>query len=267
MSKEDVINKIDLNWPKDVIIRYCIVKLAPFFERDEYFFFAPKSVQQRLCDNSLWDIDSKKIVCYSICAYYQKLFASLGIECQLIGVQEPEIVHYILMVYGDVGWYLIDPLRDLMRHQGGFCSAYYGTYLNVNKDDFPFLVELPREYIKKIDDFLGITKNGYYLDDKFIALTGKIKQYFSSDSLMEAKMSLINDWYINQANINGVIERNQYYRFITDFVFDDEERKKMRIKPYVNNRIEWRLEIDDEIIYYVEQRDIFNYATLIKRKK
>ena len=35
---KEIINKVDKSWPKDYIIRYLYISLAPFFERDLNYF-------------------------------------------------------------------------------------------------------------------------------------------------------------------------------------------------------------------------------------
>lgn len=278
-NREDIINSVDTSWPKDFIIRFLYVKLAPFFQRDLKFFFGNEELQYNMFINNLPN-DDTHVTCYSLVNYYKKLFESFGIDCIIVTTNNNKIPHFALLVRGDMDWYFIDPLKDLMVNQVGLYTRCYGILpIEINYDDNLNIdiSVLPREYIKEIDSILKLYKNNIYLDSIFELVHNELttnqaykflENYFDKDIVRDSKdfydykMQFVNDKLLNISYIPGKIERAQYYAYMFGKICNHSERRGVLVKCLKNmpNLVVYNSDIyfenrDDNGRYFLKKED------------
>lgn len=243
-DRQQVIESVDKAWTKDLIIRYLYVKFANFFERDLEFFFADIESQVKYVNNLPSHI-GRKVICLSLCQYFQEVFEIFNINSKIVPTNDKIIPHYALIVEGSYGWYYIDPLKDLMNNQAGFRTAYYGIIPNsksmIKLRDYSFLITLSLDYVKEMDDFLELYPDGVlndYLEKIHLELTTNkayifLGSYLNRDlsnfdrrMLYKMKMIFLNQMLINKASIPGKIERAQFYNFLLCSILNHSERAR-----------------------------------------
>ena len=238
---KEILEKVNSNWSKDLIIRYLYVKLAPYFERDLDYFLSDREVKLKMYKEGFKQ-NSHLVVCKTICEIYQTIYKVYNIESRVIVTENKEISHYGLIVHGDYGWYYLDPLKDLFVNQLGLKTQYFGITPDLKlpkvKEDYPFLIDLPETYIEKLDLELGlIPKPNSYLNTFFDILHNEITSDIANDffnvpkgnhtKLIIEKLLFMNKFLINMGNIPGLCERTIFYKYLISCIFDIEERKKI----------------------------------------
>lgn len=260
-DKDEIIRSVNKSWPKDLIIRYLYVKLAPGFQRDLDFFMSPTEIQLAIISGEIpFKKDNIHMFCKTICEYYHELFKEFDIESEVITTNKKIIQHYALIVKGDTCYFCIDPLKDLMRNQTGLRSGYFGflpkSKTQDNRTLYPHITALNPEYIKEMDQYLGLLSCNMYTEDFLSALhesifhrpNDRLLNFLSSknqniefahniyakcntanDYVIEAKIELMNRYIINTGNCPGLMERDQFYDEVVSFLFSRNERRKITI--------------------------------------
>lgn len=283
-NMNQILEQVDLRWPKDKIIRFLYVKLAPFFERDLDYFLGDADTQFEIYQNGFKQ-NSHLVVCKTLSEWYQKIYASFHIQSQVIQTNQKRIPHYALIVEGDKGWYYLDPLKDLFSNQLGLKSNFFGVtpvkYNNV-ANEFPFLIDLPFAYVQSIDRDLHLNFQGYYMDTFFDMLhmeitSNQVCDFFCVSKndqfeLMRRKLDFIEQHLINMGSIPGLYERNTFYHFLIFYVFNRRERKFISSEiNFVGTGYQLELTLlpkqeKDTPIYFVEgQNENGDYC--LKKKK
>ena len=153
----EILRQVKFEWPKDYIIRFLYVKLAPIFQRDLDYFLA--SDEEKLKQFNQGFINKAPyIVCATISDLYVEIFKKYGIKAERVIANSAQIPLFALVVEGDKGLYFLDPLNDLFRNQYGLRPNYFGKiprYKTVNTSH-PNLVNLDHAYIDTIDNALGL---------------------------------------------------------------------------------------------------------------
>ncbi len=265
---QKIISKVNLSWPKDYIIRYLYVNLAPFFKRDLKYFLASdeekyRQYQQGFINRGL------DIVCSTISDYFVNLFNSFGITAIKIAANSAKIPLFAIVVEGDHGWYFIDPLNDLFNNQYGLKTSEFGSiphYKTLN-NNFPNLISLPSDYIDEMDQSLGIDKSlSSYFEKLHTVMSNRnmaaaIYKMPTNDksAMFERKMEFANEQLINLGNVKGPFERIRLYLFLEKVMFFKTEKKNLKIyldKFYEVPRahIEYFNPYDKSIILFEEQQ-------------
>lgn len=149
---QTIINNVDLSWPKDYIIRYLYIRLAPFFRRDlKYFLASDESKLEQF--NAGFINRGTDIVCSTISDFFVNLYKSFGINAKKIAANSAKIPLFAMIVEGDHGWYFIDPLNDLFHAQYNLKTTEYGVipYYKTLATNYPNLISLPQEYLAEIE--------------------------------------------------------------------------------------------------------------------
>lgn len=246
-KKQQIIHTVNRSWLKDLIIRHLYVKLAPYFQRDLNFFFASEEVQYQMFISD--KIELPNVICSSLCKYYKNLYEQYSIDCIIITTNQKLVPHHALLVKGEIGWYFIDPLKDLMANQVGIKPNFYGIiysrkYFNL-KEQYPYITTLPKEYVEELDSFLKLYPEAIYLNDILNILHSELttnksyislNQYFHSSlqakdkqEITEAKIKFMNNHLVNYASIPGKMERTQFYDYILTRILNHTENKHANI--------------------------------------
>lgn len=234
---ENVINKTKSNWSKDQIIRYLYIKLAPFFKRDLNYFLATDDEKYRQYKMGFIN-RGHEIVCSTISDYYVKLFNEFGINAKKVAANSAKIPLFVVLVEGNNCWYYIDPLNDLFNNQYGLEPTEFGILPSYNTLKQYHLKQLSKEYIKEIDEEIGISKplDEYFKElHKLMTERNHTFDYFELErgdylSLFQKKMDFINSELINLGEVNGEFERICLYLFLERTLFFKNEKSFILIK-------------------------------------
>ena len=249
LNKKDIISNVDKSWPKDLIIRHLYVGLAPCYERDYLFFTVPSAVQIKMFKNGELG-DPNKHICTTLCQEYQTIFQNFGIESIIVPTNNEPVTQHGLIVFGDYVTYFIDPLKDLQLNQYGCETTNYGiiplSKSQDNKSLYPGLTVLDPNYLREMDSYLGFLKCGMYTSDfisslrneifsgkyntYLLSLIGETKDYGNIDTLIEAKIALMNNELINIGNVPGIIERQLIYKYLIRELFSPEEQELIKTR-------------------------------------
>lgn len=269
MNIQKIIDNVDTNWDKNLIVRYLICKTAIYFQRDTSFFFANMDTQIKRMNNT--KIHDGLIFCKSICIFYQNLFKQFDIETKIIITNNKRPPHHILLVHTNF-WYSIDPLKDLMNHQAQLPSQYYCIPIQTNSqkilETYSYIKTLNTIKLKEMDEFLNLDL--YSLSETFkkyhqILTTNKAVYYLSKyfqeeinpkdyNKIIIKKIDFINEQCINCVNIPGPIERVQYFSYLCNVVFNHAERKHIEFKLYPNLKFKIRIFFQDNETFFLEQK-------------
>lgn len=260
----NIIDSVDKNWDKDLIIRYLLVNLAPFFRRDLNFFLRSDEEKIDMLKKKIKYQNDGIVICRTICEFYTDLFKSFDINTVIIKATDKYVPLYSLVVEGTYSLYYLDPLQDLMYSQYGINNYNYGLTPNwkncVVKEQYPQIKSLSNEYVnyldKRINRFINIIKMDDVLQSirKDILDRTNVMQYFNLNKwddyeVINAKLNLISKFFINNGQVNGLIERYQMYNFIKGLLFEKKLKPKIKINIYrdydeFNNPINPRLNIN-----------------------
>lgn len=271
-----IISSVDKSWPKDYIIRYLYIKLAPFFERDlGYFLASDEEKYEQYLQGFVKN--GRHIVCSTFVDFYIFLFQSFGIKAWKTAANSAKVPLFALVVEGDYGLYYLDPLGDLVNNQYGLKTTEFGVvphYQTLNRK-YPNLVKLSPAYLGKMDKDLHLYPNDTPLNDFFFHLHQKmtdrnaVSRFFDIDKnnlgeLFVARMNYANDHLINLGCVHGPYDRIKLYLFLENQLFFGFEKKNITIKidqedPHYGRLIDYcsRDKITDKVIYkagFIENR-------------
>ncbi len=232
---EKILDSVDIHWPKDYIIRYLYVKLAPYFEHDLNFFLASQQEKMNQYKRGFYK-RGNKIVCSTLVDYYIEIFSKFGIKAQKVIASKTDIPLFAMIALGDNGWFYLDPLNDLFINQYELQSRYFGI-----KPTFKGLKQLDLRYftldeLKKMDHELKLHKYDIYTSDIFDSIKNEFRTRsiackelgIDLDNLTELtrqKIKIASDCLINLGNVPGLYERYYMYGFIRGQLFDKTEKK------------------------------------------
>lgn len=259
INHKQIIESVNPSWPKDLIVRYLYVKLAPTFKRDLSFFQASEKIQDYILkEHPTFNRD--KVICLTLCEYYQNLFSSFGIKSKLVITNNRLVPHYGLIISGNNYNYFIDPLKDLTLNQLGCATKYYGiiplSKTQDNEKEFSDLTIIPPETLKEIDQQLGLLDCNMYMDDFLnqleeeilinpnlneilrlicetptsCGLDASLPKTAINDTLITAKIELLNRYLINLGNISGPMERKLFYDILLKKFFTPQEQEQLKIR-------------------------------------
>lgn len=295
-NKESIINSVNKAWPKDLIIRYLYVKLAPTFRRDLSFYLASSEEQLEIYNADNFTRDGENVVCKTICEYYHDLFLSFNIESKIIKTNNKSIPHYGLIVRGDKNWFFIDPLKDLMHNQVGFKTTHFGIMpLSRTQNNtllYPEIDLLPFSYVEEMDTYLNLLTCGMYLNDFFDMFhesifhhpSVRLLEFLDSEEfdivklrqaiyptnvanrhVIASKIALMNNCVINIGNCSGLLERDQFYDSAISYIFSRVERKNIKVGINPNRELCLTHLIGNDEEVYSEYKEDDKYQ--LKRKK
>ena len=261
---DEIINNVQNNWSKDIIIRYLYIKLAPYFKRDLKYFLASFEDKEKLYNLGFIN-RFPDVVCSTLADFYVKLFQEFDINAKKIIANSSKIPLFALIVEGDNGWYFLNPLEDLFNNQYNLKPVSFGIIprFRTIKDNYPYLTLLPQEYLASLDDYLQLK----YLDDYFQKMhkifTNRVSANLflgypknSHYDLKEDKVNYYEKFLINLGNVNGCFERAQLYQYLNDIFLTKAEKRFVKViicgnisKPYIFLQI---LNKDCQLMYKEE---------------
>ncbi len=233
-----IICSVDTLWPKDYIIRFLYIRLAPFFQRDlKYFLSTDEEKYQEFSQGFI--NRGMNIVCSTLADYYVELYASFGIRAKKVAANSARIPLFTVIVEGDTGYFYIDPLNDLFNNQYNLRTTEFGVvshYKTLN-NNYPFLQSLKSDYLNQIDSDLNLLETAdNFFKDLHLKMTNRnfIRNHFNvedneKEKIFEYKMIFSSAELINLGKVSGAFERIQMYLFIEKMIFFKEEKKNLKI--------------------------------------
>lgn len=232
------INQVKSSWSKDIIIRFLYTKLAPYFQRDLFYFLADEKDKEQQFRQGFIN-RFPHIVCSTLADFYVDLFKQFGINAKKIIANSAKIPLFAMIVEGEHGWFYLDALNDLFYNQYGLKPYNFGiipTYKTV-QSHYPEIIKLPKEYVAELDEELNLT----YLDDYFsifhhiLSQKKEAYEFFglkkeSKEDLKERKINLYNENFINLGNVSGPFERAQLYKFLNDQILNRGEKRFTKVR-------------------------------------
>lgn len=273
---DDVINKIQSNWSKDIIIRYLYIKLAPYFHRDLKYFLTTSEEKERQYQVGFIN-RFPNIVCSTLADFYVELFKNFNIKAKKVIANSSKIPLFALIVEGDNGWYFLNPLEDLFNNQYNLKPDSFGIIprFRTIKINYPYLTLLPQDYIVSLDDYLQIKYLNDYFNEMHKIFTNRVSANLflgydkeSHIDLKEDKIKYYEDHFINLGQVEGTFERAQLYQFLNDTFLNRAEKNyvKVIISDYMNNpSISLYIYNKDSTIVYNEENNGNKYV--LKRIK
>lgn len=246
MNINDIISQVDKSWPKNYIIRFLYVKLAPFLERDLEFFLA--SHEQKLVELRENINRFPCVNCSTLADFYIELFATFNINAIKIKATDAEIPLYAIIVEGDNGWFYLCPINDFLNCQIGNKTSHFGYLEGYIKtfvmQNYPHLINISTTDIEQIDVDLKIRNlvcfwerlryetfhSNYFCKNYNINKNGFAK-------VIEEKLDFINRHLINMPVIPGPLEREAYYRFLIHRMCSHQERKNLQVSLDLDRKL------------------------------
>ncbi len=270
-----IIDQIQSDWSLDMVIRFLYRELAPCFQRDLLYFLS--SEEEKMMQYQAGFINRfPKICCSTLADFYVNLFQELGISAKKIIATSSKIPLFAILVEGEKGWYFLDPLSDLFSNQFGLKPYFFGVIprYKTTKMNHPELVEISQEYISSLDTKLNLDP---YLDDFFqkfhleLANRNRAYEYFQVErgnhvDLIEKKLELYNEKFINLGNVPGIYERALLYRYLNDRLLNHSEKRDVCVHicdAFEHPYIAYEIVKNEETIFYKEENENGQY--ILKR--
>lgn len=251
MKIEEIIANAPKGLSKNYMMRYLYLELGKMYRRDISFFYGTNSEKIQIYNQEINpnDENNRDIICKSIGKIYEEVFKRAGIKATCISKADSKtgstspFPHVDMIVEGEEGKkYYMNPMDDLYRIQMGAKTRRFGT----RTDKYDGLDYFEEDEIKKMDDALGYTYNGMYMDEVFEMIRkefldrSKMKAHIlnerpdltnrdlTKDFLLEYKLDFIFDYINYGKDMRGYIELSKYYKDIFGQLLNKTERSKIK---------------------------------------
>lgn len=242
--KQEIISKIDINWPTLYKIRYVYLMLGKYLSKDTDFFLSVdnKLDKLNLTFDEINDIYNSKegrdnlVICYSAACILKDIYDSLGIKSKLIkslnnkveyekDEQSMTINHYFLAVSDEKDTYFMSLASDLAYIQEGMQTKHFANYIpytmNINNKEIN-VYEGKRINARVLtnEELYKIDKDIKYLENLF--LDKKTKEYslqYNNSYFQILKDDLKN----NKLYYNILIEKSDIYNKLYNFSVNDHK--------------------------------------------
>lgn len=248
MRVQDLIRKvilgIDKEWSIDTIIRFVYTECGKEMSKNTDFFFSlnNKLENQNLSYEEIEEIynDDKKngdleVICKSSCHILKQIYDLLGFKSRLIKIKsfsstntvdgkEIEIAHWVLVVEGEKGPYVLSLASDLANIKYGFKTKHFSVSLPKFKEtpsgqiveqydeDEINPVLLSDDYLRTLDMETGYLKEYYKINDENRVTEDWELQYGNSGLSILKSALLYNRLYFDE-----LIYNSDFYQSLTTF--------------------------------------------------
>ena len=257
-STKTAIDEILANIPKDINkntqIRYVYLELAKKFRKDIAFFYGTDEEKSVIyAKDPKLDFSNQgslEIICKSSALIYKYVYSKIGVDVQL--VEKPTkspFQHVDLIVTGeDNKKYYLSPMEDLFKIQLGMRTKRFGSKTDKFNDmeNVGELSSFSEKDVKEMDDKLGYTYKGIYMDDVVAmireeALSSKIlktlvlEKYpeyegkqIPKDLYAKFKVEFLLEHMNYRKKLKGYIEYKDYFDYMLNAVLNKKERKRVK---------------------------------------
>lgn len=249
---ENILLTVKSSWSKDEIIRYLYRYLAKYFQRYPEYFLSDYNSQLEIF-NKRNEIIFPNVICITLCEIYKSIFDDFGIESKIIestDAEEKKVQLFSLLVRGNNSWYSIDPLLDLHNNQLHLKSCFFGYVCPSAQErifsKYPYVNNLPLEYISELDDSLGIT----HINDSIESTSRNLQNRYLTDNSMrrntpvneiiDSKINKVLNTYIGEyvsIDGTGLIERSKMYEYFFKNILTRSEKKFVVCRTVFENGI------------------------------
>ena len=286
MKVEEILAKAPKDASKHLLMRYLYLELGKIYKRDTRFFYGTDEEKEKIY-NSMTKIDGDtNIICKSIGEIYVKVFEQAGIKAKCVNkTTNSPFPHIDVIASPDNGehWYYMNPMDDLYRIQGGLKTQRYAT----KTSKYEGLDSLSEEEIRQMDDELGYTYHGLYMDEFFEELRkeflerSKMKSHIlnehpnltnrdlTKDFLLEYKLDFLIQHITEFQKMQGYIELKKYQKEILGRVLNQTERRKIKIRNLCgvagvpqNMQSVVEVQFEGRHIYYVTKKGTNEYMKM-----
>lgn len=209
--------------------RYIYINLGKYFSYDtKYVISETMEEKQKVFDKEIEDIENDKIICSTLSKLYVDLLGKVGIEAEEEKIEYKFCGHMFTSVKLNNKNHYTDLICDLMKIKKGFKTENFmidPKDKDTNGKEFSSISE---EELKKIDDKIGYTHNGMYMDE-FVKLLKK------EMLLLSEKGSSEGDKLRKELGIEN-FDKREIFSYKIDFI---------------------RKHLDDKKLYCTEKSDYF----------
>lgn len=251
MKIDEIIENAPKGLSKNYMMRYLYLELGKIYRRDIQFFYGTDADKIQIYNQEV-DLNDDKtvdIICKSIGKIYEEAFKRAGIKATCISKADSKTgstspyPHIDMIVEGENGKkYYMNPMDDLYRIQMGAKTKRFGT----KTEKYEGLDYFEEDEIQQMDDTLGYTYRGMYMDEVFEMLRkefldrSKMKAHIlnerpdltnrdlTKDFLLEYKLDFIFKFINSGKDMQGYIELSKYYKEIFGQLLNKTEKSKMK---------------------------------------
>lgn len=255
MKIQEILKNAQRNVSKELQMRYIYLELGKIYRRNVNFFYGTDAEKAEIYNRNFnINGDNIDIICKSIGKdIYVKVFEQAGIKAKCVNKEtNSPFPHIDIIASPDEGkhWYYMNPMDDLYRIQGGLKTQRYGSR-TLKYDGLDYYTE---EQLREMDNRLGYTYNGMYMDEFFDTVRAefmnraKIKKHILEARQDITKRDLTKDFYIEYKmdftmqhiaefqKMQGYIELKKYQKEIFGRVLTQVEKARIKIHNLCNSQ-------------------------------
>lgn len=304
--------------PKDLSdiekVRYIYLKLGEIFSYNRYYLTEENSRYLRDIYNDFLTIDmiengdyknKLKVICKQISEIVSQTINSVQremydeiLKAKVVGYREDEENHVaVLVTIGEKNYYL-DLHRDLYKIQKGMRTTHFtpkeeslehakSRYSKIKQDLEGIKCEtISQEELEKMDNKLGYSMNGFYMDDAIAMLKEEMakeenwKKYideYDKNKIIE-KEDVIARWKIDflfkhiknnglEQNEMGIVELNKFYKRTYEHILNEKEKKDNKLVSIEISLKNKEKHLEKSILYEIRRKDANLYYIYDKNKK
>lgn len=261
MNLESIIDNIPQNLSQMEKARYIYINLCKQVSYDPKYLIADSPEEkQELFDEDvqLENWTKNRVICSTISKLYVELLERAGISSKTIHREGNYLGHMFVSFECDGKNYYADPTHDILWTKKGFKTHCFGTEpyedeKEVAKNGSKFakynFLPISQEELKRIDDLLGYTYQGIYMED-FINLLKREMQEINFDEPIRKENESNEDF---NKRITEYNKRMEKYRQIFDTEHIDKEKlMEYKIKFVIKVFDSSNLEAMDKSNYFEE---------------
>lgn len=225
---------------KNLLLRYAYIEILKGVHKDvDYFYEKNAEIRQEIYDKDInTDEEINEVICKTLIFSISRFCEDNNIKYKIIkrNIANEKKPHYSIIVEGDQEKrFFLDPMIDVFLIQLGMRTIKFGT--SSKKDNVDIL---SREEIKQMDDELGYTYKGLYMDEIIEMMKRELSDKDELDRLMRSKgyeqaytemdyisfkLKYILEYFNQIPKFNGFIEKKMFYDLILRRLFRKEERE------------------------------------------
>lgn len=241
---------------KNLLLRYAYIEILNGVYKDvDYFYEKNAERRQEIYDKDInTDEDFSEVICKTLISLISRFCDDNDIEYEIIKsvIAKGDKQHYSIVVVGDQGKrYFLDPMIDIFLIQLGMRTIKFGT-----STEKKGVTTFSQEEIKQMDDELGYTYKGIYMDEIIEMMKKELGNKEELDRLMKVegydqtckkmdyisfKLKYILEYFNQIPKFNGFIEKKMFYDLILRRLFRKEERE------YLDRNTICRKDLDGKI--------------------
>ena len=295
-------------------VRYVYLKLGEIFSYNRYYLTEDNSRYLRDIYNDFLTIDmiengdyenKLEVICKQISEITSQTINSIPrerndqiLKSKVIGYRDREENHVaILTTIGEKNYYL-DLYRDLYKIQKGMRTTHFAPkeesiehaktrYSRIEQDLDEIKCEtIPQEELEKMDNKLGYSMNGLYMDEVIDMLKEEMtkeeswKKYIDEFDTKKTpeKEDVIARWKIDfifkhvknnklEQNEMGIVELNKFYKRIYESILNEKEKKDNKLVGIEISLKNQENRLEKSMLYEIRRKDANLYYIYDKKQK